>query len=290
MVEALVSEAEALVVDAELVEQGGVEVVHVDRVPDNVVAHFISFAVGCAGLDAAAGSPEAEAARVVVAAVVGFCQGALGIDGASKLTAEHDEGIVQHAALFEVLDETVAALVHVMALLGEIVREIAMLIPAAMEDLHKPDATLHEAAGHEGAVGKGAAVPRIGTIEVEGFFGLGAEIRQVRHTGLHTECHLVLLGAGLDFGVAYQFVGGLIQGGKPVQHFTPQMPGNARGVFQIQHGISFCPQGNAGMFARQEACAPEPGGDGLHVGTRIGMGGMKNHEGRQVLVHGAQTP
>ena len=73
------------VVDPELVEEGGVEVMDVDgflvvlggvRINrgsvfvDDVVAEVIGLAEGHAGFDAAAGGPEGEAAGVVVAAVV----------------------------------------------------------------------------------------------------------------------------------------------------------------------------------------------------------------------------
>jgi hypothetical protein len=49
---------EALVVDAELVEEGGVEVVDVDGVLDDVEAEVVCPAVTVARLDAAAGHPE----------------------------------------------------------------------------------------------------------------------------------------------------------------------------------------------------------------------------------------
>ena len=73
------------VVDAELVKEGGMEVVNVDRFlvvlggmgfdgcsvfVDDVVAEGVGFTEGHAGFDSAAGGPEGEAARVVVSAVV----------------------------------------------------------------------------------------------------------------------------------------------------------------------------------------------------------------------------
>ena len=67
---ALVLERQALVVDAEQVHQGGLEVVDVDGVLDDVVTEFVGFAIDGAGLDAGAGHPDGEAAGVVVAAVV----------------------------------------------------------------------------------------------------------------------------------------------------------------------------------------------------------------------------
>ncbi len=53
-VAALVAEGEALVVEAELVQDGGVEVVHVHGVLGDVEAELVRFAVGEAGFVAAA--------------------------------------------------------------------------------------------------------------------------------------------------------------------------------------------------------------------------------------------
>ena len=58
------------VVDAQAVQDRGVQVVDVDGVLDDVVAVVVGLAVGDAGLDAAAGQPDREAARMVVAAVI----------------------------------------------------------------------------------------------------------------------------------------------------------------------------------------------------------------------------
>src|SRR4051812_20973020 len=67
---ALEAVGEPLVVEAELVEERGVEIVDVDGVFDGVEAEVVGAAVAQAGLDAAAGEPDRVAAVVVVAAVV----------------------------------------------------------------------------------------------------------------------------------------------------------------------------------------------------------------------------
>src|SRR5690242_11415381 len=60
------------VVHAKKAKDGGVEVAHMDRILDYVIAEIVSLAVNVAGLGAAAGHPGGEAARMVVAAVVVF--------------------------------------------------------------------------------------------------------------------------------------------------------------------------------------------------------------------------
>jgi len=85
LIEALESERELLVVDAEAVEHRGVQVADVDGVYGDVVAEIVGLAVADARLDAAAGEPGGEALGVVVAAVVLLRQAALAVDGVDEL-------------------------------------------------------------------------------------------------------------------------------------------------------------------------------------------------------------
>ena len=68
---AVVGVGELLVIEAELVEDGGVDVVDVGFVDGGVVADFVGFAVAHAAFDAASGHPGGEAMRVVVTAGFG---------------------------------------------------------------------------------------------------------------------------------------------------------------------------------------------------------------------------
>ena len=86
-------------VEAELVEDGGVDVGDVVAVFDGVEAELVGFAVGDAAFDAAAGHPDGEAVGVVVASVA-----ALGAGGSAELGGPDDEGFVEQAALFQVFD------------------------------------------------------------------------------------------------------------------------------------------------------------------------------------------
>ena len=86
-VAAAVAEGELLVVEAEQVQDGGVEVVHVDLVLRGLVAEFVGRAMGEAGFHAGAGEPDGEAVRVVVAAGAFF----LRVGGAAEFAAPPDE-------------------------------------------------------------------------------------------------------------------------------------------------------------------------------------------------------
>src|SRR5260370_13568170 len=68
VIAALEAVGQLLVVQAEQVQNGRLEVMDVDRILDDVIAQLVSCAEGQAALDAAAGQPHGEGVRVVVAA------------------------------------------------------------------------------------------------------------------------------------------------------------------------------------------------------------------------------
>ena len=87
-------------VEAELVQDRGVDVGDVMPVLDGVEAEFVGRAVDDAALDAAAGQPDREAVGVVVAAV-----GALRTRGAAELGGPDHERVVEQAAVLEVVEQ-----------------------------------------------------------------------------------------------------------------------------------------------------------------------------------------
>ena len=141
---------------AHQVQDRGVEVGDVERVLDDVVTEVVGLAVDLAAFGAAAGHPHGEAARVVIAAVVFLGQAALAVDRPTELSAPDDQSVIEHTALFEILDEGVAGLIDVLALAGHAACEIAVVVPVVEVDLREAHAAFGEAAGHEHAVGEGA--------------------------------------------------------------------------------------------------------------------------------------
>src|SRR5690349_17255101 len=94
------------VLDAEQVQDGGVDVVHVDRLLDGLEAEVVGSAVDRAALDRAAGKPHGEPERIVVAAALhgGLSAADFAHRGASKLGAANYQRVLPEAARFEVLD------------------------------------------------------------------------------------------------------------------------------------------------------------------------------------------
>src|SRR5262249_43902586 len=104
-VAALEAVGEPGVLDAEAVKDGGVEVVDGPGVAADLVAVVVRFAEGDAGLHAAAGQPQGEAAAMMVAAMIVASEPALAVHGPAELATPDDQRVFQEPAAFEVLDE-----------------------------------------------------------------------------------------------------------------------------------------------------------------------------------------
>jgi len=92
--DAVVVEAQAFVVEAEQVEQRGVEVVDCRHVFDGFVAEFVGGSVAESALYACSGEPDGEAGGVVVAAACAFLERG----HATEFSDERDERVGEQAA------------------------------------------------------------------------------------------------------------------------------------------------------------------------------------------------
>ena len=75
---------------------------------------LVCFTVGDATFDSAASEPGAEGLRMMIPA------GAFGAGGAAEFCAEDDEGVVEHAALLEVVEQAGDGFVDLLRELGVI--------------------------------------------------------------------------------------------------------------------------------------------------------------------------
>src|SRR5437879_4489435 len=104
---------QSFVVAPEEMKEGGLKIVHVHRIFADVVAQFVGCAVDSAAFYSSSSHPHWEAARMMVAPIIGGGELALRVVGAPKLAAPDDERIVEQPALFEIGDEGEAGLIDV---------------------------------------------------------------------------------------------------------------------------------------------------------------------------------
>ena len=116
--------------DAELVEQGGVKVVDVYRVFVDAPADFVCFSVDLSALDATAGHEHGEGKRMVVTPCVHLVATAvLPKWSPAKLSSPNHERLVEQTALFQVLDQRRHRLIGHGGVVGKFVVEVTVVIP-----------------------------------------------------------------------------------------------------------------------------------------------------------------
>ena len=103
-------------VDTHQVKHGGMHVVNMHGVLDDIVAEIVRLTVSLSAFDTATRHPGAEATRMVVATVAIFGHLALAVSRATKFTAPHHEGVFQEATLFQVFEEGRRGLIGLLAL------------------------------------------------------------------------------------------------------------------------------------------------------------------------------
>ena len=143
-------------IEAEQVQDGGVQVVDGGDVLDGLVAELVGGAVAEAALDAGAGQPDGEAVRVVVAAAGALLERR----HAAELGDPDDERVVEQAAAVSGRDQSAAQGWSRIGRVDVVLRlERLVAVPVAdafahgvgaVEELHEAHAALDAAAGRGG--------------------------------------------------------------------------------------------------------------------------------------------
>ena len=284
-VAALVAVGEALVLNSHEVEESRMEVVHMHRFLDDIVAIVVGFSVADAGLRATTGEPHRETTWMVIAAVVLLGEDALAVGGAAEFPAPDDKCVIKHSEALEVLDERGLRLVGVFALHADFGRQVSMLIPTAMIELHEADAALGEAAGHEAVVGVGAGNLHIRAIHVEGLGGFLREVGELWHSGLHAVGHLVLGNARQHLRVKAAARLHVVEVGQLIEHASTVRAVDAVRVREKENRFGSSAEVDALMFTGQKAGTPQAGGDKLRVALALAD---HDNKGGQVFIHASE--
>ena len=101
----------------------------------NIVTIVIASTVGNPRLYATSGHPGGKTAWVVVSSIICLAECALAVSSTSKFSAPDNQGVFQHASLFQILDQSCTCLVCLFALLFDSIFDIAVMIPAGVVKL-----------------------------------------------------------------------------------------------------------------------------------------------------------
>ncbi len=201
-VEALIRNAQSLVIESEQVQHGGMKIADVDDIIDRVVAEFVSGAMGHAAFDAAAREEHGKALDVMVAARIRTAT--LGHWRATEFAAPNDQGVFEHAALLEILNQRRGRLIAVSTTDIHVLFQAAVVVPATMIELNKADAPLGKSAGKQ-AVARERSVTRDRAVHFQRLLGFIFDIHEVGDRRLHSKRQFMLGDSGVDLRI----VGGL---------------------------------------------------------------------------------
>jgi len=226
------------VIHPQQVEQGRLKVVDMHLIPHHIVRVVVGFAVGEPRPNAAARHPDRVAARVVIPPRGRIVRFALTVDGPSELPGPDDQGIVQQAALFQILHQRRRGPVGILTLHGDLMDQIAVRVPPDMEKLDEPHVPLGQTARHQAVAGVASGSVDIRAVHIEDMRRLFGDVGQIRHGRLHAVGHLVLGDAGVDLRVADLRVFQRIQLFQIVQQAAPDRGGDSGRVGEIEHRIA----------------------------------------------------
>ncbi len=290
--EAVVVVAEAFVIEAEQVEDGGVKVVNARDIDGGLPAELIGLAVVLGtGLHASSGEDAGEATGVVIATGRTFLESG----HAAKLGAENEERVGEQAALFQIHEERSSGLVEHFGMAGILRGDGLVAVPIAhalahgiraVEDLDEAHSLLAQATREDaifGVTGLHGVRGIVRAIHFQNVRGLAAEIGERGHGHLHLRGEFVAGDASNEFAIAGEFFEmTLVESLQEIRGGFVGARGDAIGPREEADGV-FRVEGGALIRGGEEGGAPVVARS-LRIATRIGNGDV----GRQVFVFGAK--
>jgi hypothetical protein len=120
------------------------QIMDMHRILCHRVAQFVRGADDSACLEAAASDPASEGLHVMVSPVSVDVVGVLRHRRSSEFAGPDHDRVVEQASLLQVLDERVAAAVHLATLLFNPYGQLVVMIPVAVIELDESDIALGE--------------------------------------------------------------------------------------------------------------------------------------------------
>jgi len=274
---------ELVIIEAEEVKNGAVDVADVVDTVDGFGADVVGRTDGVPGFGAASSEPHRHRFGIVVAAVADSAAHSV-VGSAAKFAAPYDEGIVEHAAFFEILEKggdgfvdradegTVGAL------------DVVVAVPVSGISLHKADPFFDETSGEEAFAAKGISVLLAHAIGFEGGFFFAFEIEDFGDLHLHAIGEFVGSHAGAEFAaVRVGFEMALVEFCEEIEVLALSGAGDSGGGIEVEDGAAF----------RAEWGALEVGGEetvGPISGSALGVSGAgEDDEAGEVFVFGAES-
>ena len=139
-------------IDTQLTENRGLEIVRCDDIHGGTVADFVCLAIRHTRFEPPACQPDGKPLSVVIAAI-SFGKIPFADRKTSDLAAPMDDGRIEHPSLFQVGDKSCSRLIRTLANRGEVFADIGMRVPrlATEKHLHEPNSSLDQSPGDQAA-------------------------------------------------------------------------------------------------------------------------------------------
>ena len=249
--------------EAEEVQDGGVEIVNADGLFLGFVAELVGGADDLAAADFGSGHPDGHGTGVVVTA-----KASLGDGHAAEFAVPDDEGIVEHAAGFEIGEQPGDGGVGGGGVAGVVCADVFVGVPgieilvaeAAVIELDEADTAFDETAGHEALATEGFGVALVEAVEGFGGGGFTGQVDGFGRGALHAVGEFVAFEAGGEFGVS-RGLGGVdrVEFGEGGEAFALFVVREAGGRFEIENGIAGGAEDGALVGGGHEAGGPVGG-------------------------------
>src|SRR5438552_1156018 len=142
--------SERFVIEAEQVQERGVEIVDVHRIADDAPADLIGLAVDVPAAHAATRHPDRESAGMVIAAGHrGHADAIVAQRRSAELRAPHDQRRVQETEALQIGNQSSNGAIDDLTIRLEPAVDAAVMVPAVHKNLDEARAALDEPAGQE---------------------------------------------------------------------------------------------------------------------------------------------
>lgn len=210
-------------------ENGCLKVVNVDGIFDDMKAEIIGFSIS----ESPSYSTTCQPHRVRLGVVISSERSAkrrivFNHWRSPKLATPDDEGGIEQAALFEIVDECGRRLIRFFAVAGVVADESGVSVPAFVIDVDESYAALDHAPREEAGAREGRLV-WFASVRVKSGFGFAFQIHQFRGAGLKAERHLVCIEPRLNLGIANALEARLIQRRHHLERVSLRLPVDALG-------------------------------------------------------------
>ena len=131
-------------INSQAMKNRRLKIVYMNGISNDIVREFICLSVAKPWLDSPARHPNRKASRMMITTIILLGQFSLTINRSPKLASPDHQRIIKKPPLFQIGNERATWLIDITTLLGNMVWQVAMLVPASVIELYEPNISLSQ--------------------------------------------------------------------------------------------------------------------------------------------------